>query len=181
MPIICSDLYGDGDSLAFPVANAIVPEVEAMLLAADARMQVLPNASFVESISGLYCSSNSSDNIAKIVKVETVQVANSTYEALVVRPASPSAVGTYSYVLRYLGKNKFVRVMGPEAYLPAGWPGCHDGSMPGQNLCPVSCGRKMARGSGENVFFAVDSDPGVYNGKMRMAGYGGECHKYRPL
>jgi hypothetical protein len=46
--------YGDGDALAFPVAHAVLPPLQALLLAADhARTQLLPNASFMEAISGL--------------------------------------------------------------------------------------------------------------------------------
>ena len=72
----------------------------------------------------------------------------------------PCPADQLRYVLRYLGGNAFRQVLGPDAFLPLGWPACHDSSVPGQNLCPISCVRKMARGSGDYAHFAVDPTPG---------------------
>eukprot|EP01045_Picozoa_sp_COSAG04_P038094 COSAG04_NODE_10040_length_811_cov_0.849719_2_plen_49_part_01 len=44
-------------------------------------------------------------------------------------------------------------------------PPCHDSTVPGQNLCPMSCGRRMFRGSGELWEFGIDDRPGEYHGK----------------
>ena len=98
------------------------------------------------------------------------------YKALVARPPK-SAVGEYSFILRYLGGNRFRRVMGPEPFLPAEWLACHDASVPGQNLCPLSYSRKMARGSGGLIEFAIDERPGENHGRMASTG-SWACHKY---
>ena len=62
------DLYGDGDALAFPVANQILPLVEALVLEADAKAQGLPNASFTAAISGQVRDSIDRFHRRKIVK-----------------------------------------------------------------------------------------------------------------
>ena len=56
-------------------------------------------------------------------------------------------------------------------------PPCHDSTVPGQNLCPMSCGRRMFRGSGELLEFGIDDRPGEYHGKMEISG-AFVCHKY---
>ncbi len=67
------------------------------------------------------------------------------------------------------------KVMGPEQWLPESWPGCSvEQGGTTLNLCPISCGRKMARGSGDLLFFEYD----VAKGAMRMSSQGGlVCHK----
>ena len=41
---------------------------------------------------------------------------------------------------------------------------------PGQNLCPMSCNRRLFRGSGTLLGFAVDERPGGYHGMMATHG-----------
>lgn len=84
-------------------------------------------------------------------------------------------------VLQYEGGNVFRQTMGPELSMPIELPPCHNSEVPGQNLCPTSCNRRLFRGSGSLYDFKVDERAGVYHGKM---GYGVpgsplfECHRY---
>lgn len=88
------DLWGDGDAVGFPVASRVIPVVDELLVAQDLTSLKLPNASFLASIVGVYCTSNISAPNARALKVERIPVPSSslhgqvqTVEALVMRHA----------------------------------------------------------------------------------------------
>ena len=145
----------------------------------------LPNASFLEAISGLYCTADRNASFARTVELEQIPVAAAagaaagdaqTVQALVMRHS-----GSPSMVLRYEGGNSFRQTMGPEDFMPFELAPCHDANAPeaGQNLCPLSCGRRLFRGSGELLEFEIDQRPGEYHGLMGTSG-AFVCHKYHP-
>ena len=190
------DLWGDGDAVGFPVVSHVLPVVDELLVAQDMESLALPNASFLAAVSGLYCTENRSSPFARTITVERIPIPQGpatvvggpgpgpgsvgagpmTVEALVLRQA-----GSPSKVLRYdgAGTASFRQTFGPEKFMPIDLPPCHDSTAPGQNLCPMSCGRRMFRGSGERLEFGVDETVGVYHGKMRVSG-AFVCHKYGP-
>jgi hypothetical protein len=178
------DLWGDGDTVGFPILSRAIPVVEQLLVAQDLTSLHLPNASFVEAISGVYCSANRSSPNARMLQVEKIPVpaiaedeAQQTVDALVMRHAGYPAM-----VMRYEGGSLFRQTMGPEAYMPIELAPCHNDAAPGQNLCPMSCGRRLFRGSGSLQEFRTDDRAGAYQGKMGYGAPGGsfECHRYLP-
>ena len=151
--------------------SKIVPLVEQALArrAADPAAGLVPPATVLANITGHYCG-----------LVVSLEKSSDGGEHLVLRPASTDST-EYPFVLQWLGRDQDGRamlrkVMGPEKWLPANWPGCSAEGAQGQalNLCPVSCNRKMARGSGDLVFFDFDT----VKSSMRLASQDGfSCHK----
>ena len=195
------DLWGDGDAVGFPVASLIIPLINQQLVEQDLTSMPKPNASFLTSISGTYCTANRSSSFARTIGLERILVATSdgtasgtqgresigrqiqaaTVEVLVMRRH-----GSPPMVLRYEGENRFRQTMGPEDYMPADLPPCHihddganNGTSSDQNLCPLSCGRRLFRGSGELLEFAIDEKAGEYHGMMGTRG-AFICHRYHP-
>jgi len=189
------DLRGDGDAVAFPMTAALVPAVARVQADRDAMAQaaVLPDPAVVASVAGHYCSADPTKHMT--IAVEQIPLPSAinattaaTAAALVLRPA-PSVQG-YSFVLAYVGNASAVygvgatewrRIMGPELWLPASDPGCSPGTTAAaataatgedKGLCPISCMRKMSRGSGEAVFFYTETE-GPWKGHMRMEDPGG--------
>eukprot|EP01043_Picozoa_sp_COSAG02_P042999 COSAG02_NODE_3706_length_6353_cov_4.591142_5_plen_220_part_00 len=191
------DLWGDGDAVGFPVASLIIPLVDQLLVAQDLESLPKPNATFLASISGTYCTANRSSPLARTLGLERVAKSTMIRSAtgtldnrptrMHMQPATIEVMvmrrhGSPPMMLRYEGGDRFRQTMGPEDYMPASLPPCHshDESAPaGQNLCPLSCGRRLFRGSGELLQFAVDERPGEYHGMMGVSG-AFVCHRYHP-
>ena len=129
----------------------------------------LPPQPLLNNMTGHYC--------GLTVRIEESQ---SGAHRLVMRPTS-SASTEYPFVLQWLGWSEhqsvgmFRKVMGPEQWLPSTWPGCsavHSGQK--LQLCPVSCNRKMARGSADVIFFQFDS---IQQAMQLSSQDGFNCHK----
>eukprot|EP00940_MAST-03C_sp_MAST-3C-sp2_P000448 g448.t1 len=154
------DMYGDGDAVVFPVMHRLVDAVENALQEAPPRP--LPSAHIIENVVGSYCDGT------YVVRVE-----NNTH---VVARGDP-----YSFVLQFLNATKDARVstwrmvMGPESWLPQTTMGCAapDAYPHSHGLCPISCWRKMARGSGAIAHFRRDPETGAI--AMDVPGSGEYC------
>lgn len=149
----------------------------------------MPPAAVLASIAGQYCATDPAS--AVVVRVEnTTSPADAPGAQLVMRAAS-NASHRYPFVLQWLGWDDalaskgeawFRMVMGPEKWLPASWPGCSPntgagagaGAAAGLNLCPVSCMRKLARGSGALISFQLDAARGQESYRTQD---GEECHR----
>lgn len=175
------DLYGDGDAVSFPVVSALVPVIERVL---EARVSgwFLPPPELIANVTGLYCSTDPQSPDAFTIGIE--HLGSGDHEALVVRPSATGSTD-YPFVLQYQGNiglsTRFRAVMGPDHWLPQSWPGC-SASRNGTelNLCPISCMRKLARGSGAVFYFDFDFGSGPA-GRMRWRSQeGGLCYRYGP-
>eukprot|EP00658_Telonema_sp_P-2_P080058 TRINITY_DN7893_c0_g2_i4.p1 TRINITY_DN7893_c0_g2~~TRINITY_DN7893_c0_g2_i4.p1 ORF type:complete len:133 (+),score=21.35 TRINITY_DN7893_c0_g2_i4:242-640(+) len=96
-------------------------------------------------------------------------------ELLVLRPAAAGST-RYPFVMQWIGGPDFRLVMGPELWLPRTWDGCSARGEGGEllNVCPVSCMRTMARGSGDLVKVAWDPESSA----MMMTTQDGQvCYK----
>lgn len=146
----------------------------------------MPPADVLANVSGQYCNQDAASPDGVVVRVESVDGLAGGASVLVMRPSLKSSQG-YPYVLQWIGHESgapatgpmwFRMVMGPEKYLPSTWPGCSTSTANGTalNLCPISCMRKLARGSGQLVNFQWDRS----SNKMLMKSQSGErCHKWR--
>eukprot|EP00939_MAST-03C_sp_MAST-3C-sp1_P001219 g1219.t1 len=170
------DLYGDGDAIVFPIASKLVREIASEL---SDFQRPLPPKDVLDNVLGSYCSDIPSN--ALTISVERHNV--------VMRPPNGQP---YAFVLRYIGNaskedygevaSQWRLVMGPEKWLSPDLPGCTapvDSSSGNDGLCPISCMRKMGRGSGELAFFYVDDMPGPNQGRfvMSIPGSGQRCYR----
>ena len=165
------DLYGDGDAVSFPIVSNLIPVVEAILAQRStdptAGGSFVPPPALLANVTGEYC--------GYTVQVEKLSESwQDIGEQLVMRPVDAEST-EYPFTFQWIGSREgvatFRKVMGPERWLPVGWAGCRGTDAKGQelNLCPVSCSRKMARGSGDVLFFDFDFNEST----MRMSSQDG--------
>lgn len=147
------------------MVSQLIQDLETQLKTFDLTRHVAPES---KDILGTYCEGS------LVIELEN----NNTV-------VSRSANGQpYSFVLRYVGdasdefgpgSTTWRRIMGPQSWLSNTIPACRDEKSPSNHgLCPISCMRKMARGSGDLVFFYKSDDGTVI---MSAPGSGELCYR----
>ena len=149
----------------FPVVSRLIQDLEEKLKTLDSTRPPAPQA---KAILGTYhCESGDI-----IIDMENNTVVSRNVDG-----------EPYSFVLKYIadasdeygpGATMWRRIMGPEAWLSDTIPACRDMELSSTNhgLCPISCMRKMARGSGDLTFFFKADDLNIV---MSTPGSGETC------
>ena len=175
------DVVGDGDALAFPIANRLIPAVEAALASeAVAAAAAKENTAKVAAASKAKANTTNDDDAALVGTYAcpdggslavTLEEFASGATSLVYRnyadyypfALSFRAAGTDPLAPAFALRHYTMDMVGE--FLDPGLPGCTSSAATGSvNTCPTTCPCRLARGDGEVASFRTAMAPAAGGG-----------------